>query len=174
MDTIESKPELQWRRKGYETCYECPPLGLRSVCMACARRCQYFRRLEPKIRVRSSKDICDCRTSGYCRCQYSAVREQFDRLITPARDECIGPNLLRILMENCLAPQPLENSDMEECLVALSEGDENSEYPRITPWDFENWFNKHFRTASTAAPVQANKAKAGSSSSTSRSKKITL
>ncbi len=50
MDTIAQKPELSWRRKGLETCYECPPLGLKSVCMACARRCQKERLLVPRIR----------------------------------------------------------------------------------------------------------------------------
>lgn len=98
-------------------------------------------------RNRSSSDVCDCRTSGQCHCAYSYVRDQFDRLITPNigfKDECIGPNLLRRLMENCLHPMPLENSDMEECLIALSEGDEMAEVPRITPWAFEKWYNSHF------------------------------
>lgn len=148
MDTIEAPPELRWRRKGMETCYECPPLKLTSVCMACARRCQRDRLLIPRVRPRSSKDICDCRISGLCRCKYSHVREQFDRLITPTtgfKDECIGPNLLRTLLEKCLHPMPLENSDMEECLINLSEGDETAEVPRITAWNFENWYDQHFK-----------------------------
>jgi hypothetical protein len=37
-------------RKGIETCYACPPLGLTAVCMACARRCQRERLLVPRIR----------------------------------------------------------------------------------------------------------------------------
>ena len=148
MDTIESKPELMWRRKGFETCYECPPLNLKSVCLACARRCRRTFNLIPKIKKRNSSDVCDCRLSGSCKCSYSHVRDQFDRLITPTigyKDEYIGPNQLRTLLENCLHPMPLENSDMEECLIALSEGDETADFPRISPWEFEKWFNSQFR-----------------------------
>jgi hypothetical protein len=39
---------------------------------------------------------------------------------------------------------PLENGDMEECVAALTEGDESADVPRIPPWVFEKWYNGQF------------------------------
>ena len=41
-----------WRRKTYETCYQCPGLKLKSVCLSCARHCLFDYNLVPYIRLR--------------------------------------------------------------------------------------------------------------------------
>lgn len=54
-----------WRRKTYETCYECTTLKLTSVCMSCARHCLFAQKLRPYIRRRSvGNNLCDCILSG--------------------------------------------------------------------------------------------------------------
>ena len=50
----------------------------KSVCLSCARNCVYMYKLRPYIRSRSSKDLCDCHTSGKCVSLWSTVREAFD------------------------------------------------------------------------------------------------
>lgn len=101
MDTRESLPQLQWRRKGLECAYECPALGLKAVCMACARRCVKTRKLILYLRKRKNKsDVCDCRTSGNCTCAWTLVREKIDRVVEERvdgrpTDGMIGPNTVR-------------------------------------------------------------------------------
>jgi hypothetical protein len=101
MDTRESVPQLQWRRKGLECAYECPALGLKAVCMACARRCVKSRKLLLYLRKRKTKaDVCDCRTSGNCTCAWTLVREKIDRVVEEKAngkptDGMIGPNSVR-------------------------------------------------------------------------------
>ena len=50
----------------------------KSVCLSCARNCVYMFKLRPYIRSRSSRDLCDCHTSGKCVSLWSTIREGFD------------------------------------------------------------------------------------------------
>ena len=141
MDTFVDRGD--WRRKTYETYFQCPSLGLRSVCLACSRRCHVNRYLEPLFRIRSKGDTCDCNRSGHCVCVWSPIRGKFD--VLAGDDGCIGPNQLRTLLSELRYPLQLDSVDFEECMAALAEGDENSDMPRISAQAFEEWFKGYFQ-----------------------------
>ena len=175
MDTRESVPQLQWRRKGLECAYECPALGLKSVCMACSRRCVKNRKLFLYLRKRKNKsDVCDCRTSGNCTCAWTLVREKIDSVVEEKvdgrpTDGLIGPDSVRKVSSSppCISlsqyifiisllyddqvlialryPIPVDSADVEECLIALAGGEENTHLPRIPPNLFEKWYRNHFQ-----------------------------
>lgn len=136
--------EFDWRRKALETCFECitKTHHLKSVCLACARNCLANEKLRPHIRFRKPKDICDCRISGLCVCSWSKVRAAFDKLID--EDKCIGPNQVRELLRALRAPYPVENADVEDCLLNLAEGREDEYSPRIGAVPFEKWYRKYY------------------------------
>jgi hypothetical protein len=144
MDTNPEPPD--WRRNAYETCFMCPtPKGmLRSVCLACARECKVNFQLVPWIRKRSKADNkCDCRKYGTCVCRWSTVRNAFDN-VAGGEDGCIGPNLLRDLLQTLRAPAPLARDELLEALTSLADGEEKSMTPRITPVQFEDWYRIFF------------------------------
>lgn len=135
---------FDWRRKALEACFEVftEKKHLKSVCLSCARNCLSSYRLRPYVRNRSSKDICECRTSGLCQCSWSLIRAEFDKLAE--EDKCIGPFQLRDLLKLLRQPYPVEAGDMESCVLALSDGKEEGRLPRIHPVKFEKWYRKHF------------------------------
>eukprot|EP00602_Paraphysomonas_sp_CaronLab_P007962 CAMPEP_0185034642 /NCGR_PEP_ID=MMETSP1103-20130426/24704_1 /TAXON_ID=36769 /ORGANISM="Paraphysomonas bandaiensis, Strain Caron Lab Isolate" /LENGTH=667 /DNA_ID=CAMNT_0027571381 /DNA_START=134 /DNA_END=2137 /DNA_ORIENTATION=+ len=152
MDTREQIPQLMWRRKGLECAYECPALGLTAVCMACARRCVRSRKLVLYLRKRKDRtDTCDCRTSGNCTCAWTAVREKIDSVIERKRDDglpcdgCVGPDTVRKVLVALRAPIPVDSGDVEECLIALANGEENTHLPRIPAHIFEKWYRQHYQ-----------------------------
>ena len=42
-------------------------------------------------------------------------------------------------------PIPVDSADVEECLIALAGGEEDSHLPRIKPSVFEKWYRSHFQ-----------------------------
>lgn len=42
-------------------------------------------------------------------------------------------------------PIPVDSGDVEECLIALANGEENSHLPRIPANVFEKWYRIHFQ-----------------------------
>lgn len=150
MDTKAQLPKYAWRRKGYETAYRCPSLGLKNVCMVCARRCHKGRYLELFLRRRNVGDSCDCHTSGVCDCSWNLVRHQFDIVADkklPGRrvDGMIGPNDIREVLTRLRDPVPIDTSDVEECMIAMGCGEESDTFPRIRPSVFEKWYREHFQ-----------------------------
>jgi hypothetical protein len=108
LDTAQDPSD--WRRRVYETCFECPTLGLKSVCLSCARLCKRKYRLRPYIRKRQKggDDSCDCDGAGTCYCRYTVARAAFDRIC--GDDSCIGPNQLRALLQSLRAPFLVEGA----------------------------------------------------------------
>ena len=95
-----------------------------------------------KIRKRAPGAICDCSRTKHCVCSFNEIRRQFD--ILAERDGCIGPHLLRRLLQALRGPSPIEEAEVEECLVTLATGDERHEVPRIKPITFERWYRKFY------------------------------
>lgn len=156
MDTRPQAPQLQWRRKGFETCFECPSLSLKTVCMACARKCHKFRYLRIYLRRRyKPADACDCHTSGHCQCSWTPIREEYDKFAIEEEDECIGPNKVRRLLEVLRAPAPVDQADVEDCLTELALGDEDTDKPRILPVPFEKWYRNHYQEFEDEIPTIA-------------------
>lgn len=152
MDTQTSIPSLQWRRKGLECAYQCPSLGLKAICMACARRCHSKRYLTLYLRRRFTKNdyACDCRLSGNCFCSWTKVREKIDYIIenkenNVLNDGCLGPNMIRNVLTYLRSPIPVDGADVEECLMVLANGDEESDTPRIPAVAFEKWYRHHYQ-----------------------------
>jgi hypothetical protein len=142
MDTLSDPAD--WRRKVFETCFECPRFGLTSLCLTCARLCKNKFALRAKVRMRKKGDICDCSRAGICQCRYTVARAAFDRICND--DLCLGPNKLRMLLQSLRAPLFVESADMEVCLLALAEGSaEDSDTPRITALNFEEWYHNYFQ-----------------------------
>jgi hypothetical protein len=144
MDTNPEPPD--WRRNAYETCFKCPtPKGtLRSICLACARECKPNFQLIPWIRKRSKADNkCDCRQYGTCVCRWSTIRHAFDAAAS-VEDGCIGPDLLRDLLQTLRAPAPLARDELLEALTALGDGEEKTSTPRIPAVVFETWYREYF------------------------------
>lgn len=133
-----------WRRKVYEVCFEAstPSAHLNSVCLSCARQCVFNFRLRPYIRYRQPGDRCDCHGTSYCICSFSRVREQFDKIV--GDDGCIGPRQLRKLIQGLRHPVPVDREDIEEAVSSLGDGNGDSDYPRIKPVPFENWYRRFF------------------------------
>lgn len=132
-----------WRRKVYETCFEASSLGLRSLCLACARLCKARVKLRAYVRRRQRGDVCDCSGRGACECRYTVARAAFDKVC--GEDRCVGPRQLRALLQSLRAPLLVEGADMEVCLLALAQGAaEDEDRPRIRPRAFEEWFEQHF------------------------------
>jgi len=140
MDSVRGK--LDWRRNAYETCFQVPSAGLQAVCLTCVRRCHGNKYSVAEFRRRQKSDICDCNKVGQCQCRWSMIREQFDKL--SGEDECIGPNQLRELLTELRSPLPLDSVDLDEALLALSDGEEDASRPRITAQEFEAWYNGYF------------------------------
>ena len=152
MDTSPDPPD--WRRNAYETCFKCPTPGgmLQSICLSCARECKATYQLVPWIRKRSKgNNLCDCRRYGKCMCRWSHIRHAFD-FVANVEDGCIGPNLLRNLLQTLRAPVPLARDELIEGLTALANGDEHSNEPRIQPVDFEDWYRIFFDELEEVAP----------------------
>jgi len=59
-------------------------------------------------------------------------------------DKCIAPSQLKILLNSLRAPVPVVKEELDDCLVALAEGDSESEEIRIHPVIFESWYRKYF------------------------------
>lgn len=166
-----------WRRKTYETCYQAPGLGLKSVCLSCARHCLFGEKLVPYIRYRpgiakkkasklvvtneerngvnsssAAVDIekslpnsaCDCILSGKCKCSYSNVRAIFDKFADIV-SQCIVPNQVRKVLQDLRSPAPVDNADVEECLMTLAEGVEEADRPHIKPVEFEIWYREFYQ-----------------------------
>lgn len=132
-----------WRRKVYETTFECGYLKLKSICLTCARLCKNKYLLRPYIRKRAKGDVCDCSQRGLCLCRFTVARAAFDKIC--GEDQCIGPCQLRALLQSLRAPLLVEGADMEVCLLALAEGaSEDSELPRIKPLAFEKWYEAYY------------------------------
>ena len=137
MDTVHDPKE--WRRKGYEACYASPALGMVSICLACARHCHKGTNMFLRVRPRPPGAICDCSRTKYCVCSFNDIRKEFD--IQADRDGNIGPNKIRPLLQALRGPAPIEESEVEECMMALgSTSDERKEVPRIVPIVFERWY----------------------------------
>lgn len=116
MDTNPNPKE--WRRKGYEACYESKALGLKSICLACARQCHKGTNMTLKIRSRNSHDVCDCSRTEYCVCSLSDIRRAFDNIAD--RDGCIGPFQLRKILQYLRGPAPIEEAEVEEVSTLFS------------------------------------------------------
>lgn len=119
-----------------------PKKPLKTVCLSCARNCLSDRRLVAYIRTRNSTDTCDCRTSGICKCSWSPLRGEFDRIV--GEDQCIGPNQVRPLLKTLRVPYPVDSADVENCLLQIAEGREDLDTPRITAIAFEKWYRRYF------------------------------
>lgn len=141
MDTF-TEDVNDYRRKTYEASYEVPSLGLKTVCMACARRCHARRFVRVGFRARKKGDICDCVKSKKCLCRWSPIREQVDKVA--GEDECIGPNQLRGLLVTLRDPVPVIDHEVNEAVYALGDGNEDADVPRIHPSKFERWFMDYF------------------------------
>ena len=163
-----------WRRKTYETCYQCPSFKLKSVCLSCARHCLFDQKLIPYIRQRIAEpkkrgsvfreqteeetleldkvdnssilpgNACDCVLSGKCVCSWSTIRAIFDSIANP-EDNCVAPNQVRVLLQSLRAPAPVDNADVEECLMTLAEGIEQADFPRLNPVKFEMWYREFYQ-----------------------------
>lgn len=163
-----------WRRKTYETCYKAPGLGLKSVCLSCARHCLFDQNLVPFIRLRLTEkkkkkkrvltdddddldhdtghteqiiltgNACDCVMSGRCVCSWSPIRAVFDKIANPT-DQSIMPNQVRPLLQLLRAPAPVDNADVEEALMTLAEGVEDATSPKILPVPFELWYREFYQ-----------------------------
>lgn len=81
--------------------------------------------------------------SGECLCVWSLIRNEFDKNV--ARDNCIGPSQVRILLKALRHPYPVDAVDVENCLLSVAEGAEESDSKaRIKPVPFEKWYKKYF------------------------------
>eukprot|EP01036_Dinobryon_divergens_P028233 gene28233-37146_t len=59
----------------------------------------------------------------------------------PVVDSCIGPNVVRALLQFLRAPYLVESSDVDDCLLTLAEGrNEHFSSPRIKAVPFELCF----------------------------------
>ena len=113
MDTF-TEGANDFRRKTYEVSYEVPSLGLKQVCMACARRCHAARYTRVGFRARKKGDKCDCVKSKKCLCRWTSIREQVDKIA--AIDECIAPVQLRALLKSLRDPVPVIDHEIDEAL----------------------------------------------------------
>jgi hypothetical protein len=57
---------------------------------------------------------------------------------------CIGPHLIRKLLQALRGPSPIEEAEVEECVMTLGTGSEYEEVPRISPITFERWYKKFY------------------------------
>ena len=136
-----------WRHKTYEVCYNTYIDGhhFPSVCLACARHCLSGATLRPYVKLRQKGDKCQCRGTKYCVCSYSRVRAEFDKFVgLEIIDVCIGPNQIRKLLQNLRNPIPITRDEIDDCLVTLADGIENTAQPRIHPVKFEKWYREYF------------------------------
>jgi hypothetical protein len=133
-----------WRRKGVETCFTVPTMKLKSICLTCARFCHKGTRLGIFVRYRGSKDICDCARQKFCKCSWSTVRNEFDK--KAEIDGCIGPDKIRDVLQALRGPAPVDTSEVEECLLVLTDGDsEDRTEPRVTAFRFEKWYKDYYQ-----------------------------
>lgn len=149
MDSCPQADHLKWKRKGYEVCYLCPPRGYSKVCMACARNCLKYYNLREIVRKRTDGDLCDCYTSGHCLSVYTNIRAQFDKIAETeydirSYDGYIGPKRIRLVLNAVRHPLPVDDAEMEDCLMSLAGGEEDAEEPRIHPIPFEQWYRKYY------------------------------
>ena len=93
--------------------------------------------------MRRKGDKCDCSRGPHCLCSWSIVRDKFDKIAGP--DFNIGPCDLRELLTDLRAPALLDDADFQDCLLALGEGVEDSETPRIKPVPFEKFYVTFFQ-----------------------------
>lgn len=49
------------------------------------------------------------------------------------------------MLNHLRAPIPVDTADVEECLMALANGDEESDQPRIPAVTFEKWYRNHYQ-----------------------------
>eukprot|EP01034_Spumella_vulgaris_P023564 gene23563-29792_t len=117
-------------------------MKLDAVCLSCARNCLKSYRLRPKIRNRVKGDKCDCVLSGLCVSRWNELRNFFDKFVD--EDNCIGPNQVKALLKTIRAPYPVDNADVEDCLLSVADGREDSRMPRIFPVPFEKWYRKFY------------------------------
>ena len=54
-------------------------------------------------------------------------------------------NQVRVLLQMLRAPAPVDNADVEECLMTLAEGIEHAELPRLNPVRFEMWYREFYQ-----------------------------
>eukprot|EP00622_Pseudochattonella_farcimen_P001182 FR735806.1.p1 GENE.FR735806.1~~FR735806.1.p1 ORF type:complete len:244 (+),score=23.71 FR735806.1:91-732(+) len=80
LDTAEITNENRLFRGSYETTYVVPSLGLKAVCMSCARRCHLLRNVSTNFRRFRPGDTCGCAQTIHCICQCSPRRLIFDSL----------------------------------------------------------------------------------------------
>ena len=114
-------------------------MGMAAICLACARHCHKGTNMHLKIRKRRDGDKCDCSRTVHCVCSFSEIRKAFD--IIAERDGNIGPNKLRKLLQFLRGPAPIEEAEVEECVMTLGDSsDETKELPRIRPIVFEKWY----------------------------------
>jgi alpha-tubulin suppressor-like RCC1 family protein len=136
-----------WRRKGIETAYACQPLGMKAICLACARFCQKSRRLQPFVRYRSSTSKCECARTKWCKCSWSSIRNEIDK--NASHDGTIGPNNVRDILQVLRGPAPIDSAELDECMMAIADGatEEDTE-PRMNALVFERWYRTFYQISS--------------------------